>query len=58
MLHLFFPMESTADLFYRLLGSKRDQKKHLLFDTAHNIPRNELIKQALDCLDQYLGPVN
>ncbi len=54
----FFPVESTQDPFYRLLGSKKDQKKHLVYDTAHNIPRNELIKQTLDWLDLYLGPVN
>src|SRR5579863_4221251 len=54
----FFPIDSTQEPFYRLLGSKKDQKKHLLFDTSHNIPRNELIKQSLDWYDQYLGPVN
>jgi serine/threonine protein kinase/dienelactone hydrolase len=54
----FFPVESTQDPFYKLLGSRKDQKKHLLYDTGHNIPRNELIKQTLDWLDQYLGPVN
>ena len=54
----FFPVESTQDPFYRLLGSKKDQKKHLLYETGHNIPRNELIKQTLDWLDQYLGAVN
>jgi formylglycine-generating enzyme required for sulfatase activity/tRNA A-37 threonylcarbamoyl transferase component Bud32/dienelactone hydrolase len=53
----FFPVESTQDPFYKLLGSRKDQKKHLLFDTGHNIPRNELIKQTLDWMDQYLGPV-
>ena len=54
----FFPVESTQDPFYQLLGSKKDQKKHLLYETGHNIPRNELIKETLDWLDQYLGPVN
>jgi formylglycine-generating enzyme required for sulfatase activity/cephalosporin-C deacetylase-like acetyl esterase len=54
----FFPVESTQDPFYRLLGSKKDQKKHLLYETGHNIPRNELIKESLNWLDQYLGPVN
>ena len=54
----FFPVESTQDPFYRLLGSKKDQKKHLLYETSHNIPRNELIKETLNWLDQYLGPVN
>jgi hypothetical protein len=40
-----------------LLGSPKDQKKHLLYETGHNIPRNELIKESLDWLDLYLGPV-
>jgi serine/threonine protein kinase/dienelactone hydrolase len=54
----FFPVESNQDPFYRSLGSKKDQKKHILYDTGHNIPRNELIKETLNWLDQYLGPVN
>jgi formylglycine-generating enzyme required for sulfatase activity/dienelactone hydrolase len=54
----FFPLESTQEPFYRLLGSRKDQKKHLLYETGHNIPRNELIKETLSWLDQYLGPVN
>jgi eukaryotic-like serine/threonine-protein kinase len=54
----FFPLESTQDPFYQLLGSKKDQKKRMLYETGHNIPRNELIKEILNWLDQYLGPVN
>ena len=54
----FFPLDSTQEPFFRMLGSKKDQKKHLLYDTGHNIPRNELIKETLNWLDQYLGPVN
>ena len=54
----FFPVESNQEPFYRLLGSKKDEKKHILYDTGHNIPRNELIKETLNWLDQYLGPVN
>jgi serine/threonine protein kinase/formylglycine-generating enzyme required for sulfatase activity/dienelactone hydrolase len=54
----FFPVDSTQEPFYRLLGSRKDQKKHLIYETAHNIPRNELIKETLNWLDQYLGPVN
>ncbi len=54
----FFPVDSTQEPFFRSLGSKKDQKKHLLYDTGHSIPRNELIKENLNWLDQYLGPVN
>jgi dipeptidyl aminopeptidase/acylaminoacyl peptidase len=53
-----FPVESTKELFYQSLGSKKDQKKHLLYETAHNVLRNELIKETLNWLDEYLGSVN
>jgi eukaryotic-like serine/threonine-protein kinase len=52
----FFPVESNQEPFYRMLGSKKDEKKHILYDTGHNIPRNELIKETLNWLDRYLGP--
>jgi eukaryotic-like serine/threonine-protein kinase len=51
-------MEASQEPLYRLLGSRKDQKKHLLYDTGHNIPRTELIKETLNWLDQYLGPIN
>jgi len=54
----FFPVDSTQEPFYQMLGSKKDQKKHIVYDTGHNIPRNELIKESTNWLDQYLGPVN
>jgi formylglycine-generating enzyme required for sulfatase activity/tRNA A-37 threonylcarbamoyl transferase component Bud32/dienelactone hydrolase len=54
----FFPVESTQEPFYRLLGSRKDQKKRMLYESGHNIPRNELIKETLNWLDQYLGSVN
>jgi serine/threonine protein kinase/dienelactone hydrolase len=54
----FFPVDSNQEPFFRLLGSRKDQKKHLIYDTGHTIPRNELIKETLNWLDQYLGTVN
>src|SRR5579872_1701642 len=53
----FFPEQSTQDPFYNLLGSRKDQKKHMLYETGHAIPRNELIKETLNWFDEYLGPV-
>jgi eukaryotic-like serine/threonine-protein kinase len=54
----FFPENSTQEPFYRLLGSRPDQKKHLVYETGHNIPRNELIKEILNWLDHYFGPAS
>ena len=53
----FFPAEATQKPFYRLLGSKQDQKKHLLYESGHSVPCNELIRGTLGWLDQYLGPI-
>jgi hypothetical protein len=52
-----YPVESSQEAFFQLLGSRNDQKKHLFYDTSHNLPRNEFIKETLNWLDQYLGPV-
>jgi tRNA A-37 threonylcarbamoyl transferase component Bud32/dienelactone hydrolase len=52
----FFPVQSTQDPFYQLLGAK--QKKHLLYESGHVVPRNELIKETLNWLDEYAGPVH
>ena len=52
-----YPVESSQETFFRLLGARDDQKKHLLYDTSHNLPRNEFIKETLNWFDHYLGPV-
>ncbi len=53
----FFPVESSQLPFYRMFGTPKDQKKQIFYETGHNIPRNELIKETLNWLDLHLGPV-
>jgi len=43
--------------FFNSWDHATNQKKHLLYDTSHNLPRNEFIKETLNWLDHYLGPV-
>ena len=52
-----FPLETAQKPLFRLLGSPDGQKSHILYDTDHNLPRNEMIKETLNWLDKYLGPV-
>jgi len=40
-----------------LLGVPEADKRHVLFDTGHAVPRIPMIKEVLDWLDRYLGPV-
>jgi formylglycine-generating enzyme required for sulfatase activity/dienelactone hydrolase len=54
----FFSLKTSQGLMFDLLGTPAEDKKHHLFDSGH-IPseRQEVIKEILDWLDRYLGPV-
>jgi cephalosporin-C deacetylase-like acetyl esterase len=54
---MVFPYETSVKHMYGLLGTPEENKKLVLYETDHFIPRNELIKETLDWLDRYLGPV-
>jgi cephalosporin-C deacetylase-like acetyl esterase len=53
----FFPPETSQVPMFRLLGTPKEHKRRVVYETGHNIPRNELIRETLDWLDHYLGPV-
>jgi hypothetical protein len=42
---------------FRLLGTPNEQKLRVLFDSGHDLPRTGVIKETLNWLDRYLGPV-
>jgi serine/threonine protein kinase/cephalosporin-C deacetylase-like acetyl esterase len=52
-----FPVGSSQEPMFRLLGTPSEHKRHVLYDTGHDIPRNEMIKETLQWFDRYLGPV-
>jgi len=52
-----FPRETSQEPLYRLLGTPMEHKRVALFDGGHFVPRHHLIKETLDWLDRYLGPV-
>jgi formylglycine-generating enzyme required for sulfatase activity/cephalosporin-C deacetylase-like acetyl esterase/predicted Ser/Thr protein kinase len=52
-----FPVETSQKPMFDFLGTPREQKKYILYDTAHDVPRNEMIKEVLNWFDLYLGPV-
>ena len=49
----FFPVDTSQRPMFELLGTPKSQKRHLLYDTGHGIPRLEMIKETLDWLDRY-----
>ncbi|HSA95701.1 MAG TPA: protein kinase [Acidobacteriota bacterium] len=52
-----FPLNTAQEPLFRLLGTPAADKKYLQYETDHNLPRNEMIKETLSWLDKYLGPV-
>ena len=53
----FYPVETSQVPLFRLLGTPDKDKRHVLFDSGHALPQNEMIGETLDWLDRYLGPV-
>ena len=49
----FFPVDTSQQPMFETLGTPKTQKRHLLYDTSHGIPRLEMIRETLDWLDRY-----
>jgi len=52
-----FPLETNIMPMYDLLGTPKEDKHIVLYETDHFVPRKEGIKESLAWLDRYLGPV-
>ena len=52
----FFPVDSSQIPMFEAFRTPKDQKRHLLYDGGHNIPRVELIKETLSWLDRFQRP--
>ena len=53
----FMPLDASQKSMFNLLGTQDTHKFHRLYEAGHLLPRNEKIKEILDWLDRYLGPV-
>jgi hypothetical protein len=42
---------------FNLLGTAEKDKKIILYEGGHLVPKSELMKESLRWFDQYLGPV-
>jgi len=47
-LDFIFPPGSTQEPMFRWLGTPAQQKRRVVYDSGHDIPRNEQIKEALN----------
>jgi tRNA A-37 threonylcarbamoyl transferase component Bud32/dienelactone hydrolase len=53
----YFPVETSQEPMFRLLGTPDDQKRHLVDEGGHYVARVLLVRETLDWFDRYLGPV-
>jgi cephalosporin-C deacetylase-like acetyl esterase len=52
------PPETSQRPLFRLLGTPARDKRHVLFESGQaDYPMHDLMKEILDWLDRYLGPV-
>jgi dienelactone hydrolase len=52
------PVETGQKPLFRLLGTPAEHKRHVIFEEAGHVPpRIDVIREVLDWLDRYLGPV-
>ncbi|MBI3665177.1 MAG: SUMF1/EgtB/PvdO family nonheme iron enzyme, partial [Acidobacteria bacterium] len=55
-----FPVEAAQIPLFRALGTPTKDKRHVIFETPHNVftAGSDMVREVLDWLDRYLGPVN
>lgn len=51
------PYERLQIPTFNLLGTPDKDKRHVVFETGHGLPRNQAYKEMLSWLDHYLGEV-
>ena len=56
-----FPLETSQAPLFNLLGSEPEDKLHTRVTAAHGLfssNRSQVVRESLDWLDKYIGPVN
>jgi serine/threonine protein kinase/formylglycine-generating enzyme required for sulfatase activity len=53
----FFPLESSQNPMFKALGAQEKDKRHAVFDAGHMPAHDQIIKEGLDWLERYQGPV-
>ena len=53
----FFPLETSQNVMFRSLGTKEKDKHRVIFESGHIAPYDQMVKEILDWLDRYQGPV-
>jgi len=53
-----FPVDASQKMLFKLVGTPAEHRRYVLFENAGHIPpRLDVMREILDWLDRYLGPV-
>ena len=52
-----FPDEASSKPYFDLLGTPAENKRRVSYDTGHNLPLNEAVKETLNWFDKVFGAV-
>ena len=53
----FFPVEASQSFMFRLIGVPESEKRWIVYETSHNLPRENMVEETLRWLDQFFGRV-
>ncbi len=53
----FFPVETSQKPMFKLIGTPEKDKKIIIYEGGHLVPRQELMKESLSWFDKYQGEV-
>jgi formylglycine-generating enzyme required for sulfatase activity/dienelactone hydrolase/predicted Ser/Thr protein kinase len=53
----FFPLETSQNVMFRFLGTPEKDKRHAVLEGGHIPSYDQMVKEILDWLDKYQGPV-
>ncbi len=54
---MFFPVETSEKPMFAFLGTALEDKKSIIYESGHLVPRTDFMRETLNWFDKYLGPV-
>ena len=52
---IFFPVDVSQRFMFNLLGVREPDKRWLVYETGHGLPRLQMISESVGWLDRYFG---
>lgn len=51
------PLEENQKVMFRLFATPAKDKRHVVLNSGHSVPRADIMRETIPWLDHYLGPV-